>query len=137
MKGTPLLLTCFHLGRDFQKKPSGMPDVSSPANALIKKPRTRAGKNAARNLVWPDQPGRIASIMIGGKIMPMRNGAVSRNKSIGYYCLSVLRNIPPTTAPLLKYIHPFVEVRECFSEAMIYGIKRIVAGEASAGSADV
>lgn len=65
-------------------KPSGIPDVSSPANALVQKPRMRAGRKDARNLDCPGQVGRIASMMIGGIIMPIIKGAVSRNKSKGY-----------------------------------------------------
>ena len=39
---------------------------------------------------WPDQVVRIASITSGGTIMPTRNGAVSRNKSIDFDHLSIL-----------------------------------------------
>ena len=47
-----------------------------------------------------------------------------------------MKNMPPATAPLLIYIHPFVDVRERFPGAILYGRKQKIAGEASAGSAD-
>src|SRR5258707_7420867 len=63
-------------------QPAVIPAASSPASALVQKPRTSAGKKAARNLIWPDHVGRITSIMIGGTVIPTRNGAVSRSNSI-------------------------------------------------------
>lgn len=48
-----------------------------------------------------------------------------------------LRNVPPTTALPLIYIHLFVDVRERFFVAWPYGLKRTIVGEASAESKDV
>src|SRR6266571_8483903 len=75
--------------------------------------------------------------MIGGTIIPIRNGAVSRNKSICADCLSVLRNMPPTTAPPLKYIYPSLDVHAYFSRAMPCGLKLTLVVVASVGSRDV
>src|SRR2546421_10518848 len=63
-------------------KASGIRAVSSPARALVQKPRMSAGRKEARNLTWPDQLGRIANITTGGTSIPMRKGAVSRSKSM-------------------------------------------------------
>src|SRR6266496_2187281 len=95
-------------------RPPGILLASSPATTLVQKPKTSAGKKAARNLMWSDQAARIASITIGGTTIPTRNGAVSRNKSIVFGLLSVgnlLKHQPAHSKSCLLGVTIFFRVK--------------------------